>query len=181
MEYFIGEIRMFAGAFAPQGWSFCNGALLPIQGNEVLFSLLGNVFGGDGVRNFQLPDLRGKLPVGTGQLLGGNTYTLGGTGGGKIITIDTQDELPVHNHFLSVTTVPATTGDPANNMLAASNGAGYKDGVNLYIQPSPSAPLSAMDTDSMSNVGGGGAHANMQPYMCINYIIALQGLYPPQN
>jgi microcystin-dependent protein len=180
MDNFIGEIRMFAGNYAPQGWNMCDGTLLPIQGNQVLFSLIGTVYGGDGVQNFGLPDLRGKLPVGCGSLVEGMNYVLGGTGGSKTISIDT-DELPAHSHSLNALTASGTTGDPTNNMLAVSNGAGYKDGVNLYTQLFSGATLSAMNTDSMSNEGAGQSHANLQPYVCINYIIATVGLYPPQN
>jgi microcystin-dependent protein len=180
MENFIGEIRLFAGTFAPQGWHLCDGALLPISGNDALFSLLGTVFGGDGRTNFNLPDLRGRIPVGVGQLTGAWNYVLGVFGGAKTVAID-SDELPMHTHFLNATTAVATTGDPTNNVLATSNAAGYIGGANAYMTYLTGATTSAMSGDEMSSVGGGMIHNNMQPYTCINYIIATQGLYPPQS
>lgn len=185
MENFIGEIRLFAGTYAPEGWHICDGSLMSISDYEALFSLLGTVYGGDGRLTFGLPDLQGRIPVGTGKFPTSlNNYVLGAKGGTKASMVD-QDELPPHSHTMSATTANATTGDPTNNFLASSNGNGYADGVNLYINIQggvlpTGATIATLDTDSVDQTGGNHTHPNMQPYICINYIIALTGLYPQQ-
>jgi len=192
MDYYIGEIRAFAGNYAPQDWALCNGATLTINGNEALYSLLGVTYGGDGVTNFKLPDLRVKLPVGAGTIStpgGTGNYVLAGTGGATSVTL-TSDNLPPHTHTLTGLNVPATSSSPTNNMLAASNGNNstmtppYPD-VNLYTTlplPSggPTTPNATLGAAAISNTGGGQAHQNMMPYLCVNFIIATTGVYPQQ-
>lgn len=180
MDNFIGEIRMFAGTYAPVGWHLCDGSMLAIQGNDALFSLLGTLYGGDGSVNFGLPDLRGKIPVGSGQLDGGSKYLLGAKGGMKDVTIDIG-EMTSHSHTLNAANVPATTGNPSNNMLAVTNGVSYNDGVNLYVAPITGLVMSTMNANSITYTGGNQSHNNLQPCMCLNYIIATTGLYPPQS
>lgn len=193
MDYYIGEIRAFAGNYAPEDWALCNGATMPINGNEALFSLLGVTYGGDGVNNFKLPDLRVKLPVGAGTISaagGTGTYVLAGTGGATQVTL-TSPNLPPHTHTLTGLNTPATSSSPTNNMLAASNGNNstltppYPD-VNLYTTlPLPAGgtttPNATLGAGAIGNTGGSQAHQNMMPYLCVNFIIATTGLYPQQS
>jgi microcystin-dependent protein len=190
MDYYLGEVRAFAGIYAPTDWAICNGAALPIAGNEALYSLLGVTYGGDGVKDFKLPDLRVKLPVGAGKISaagGTGTYVLAGTGGTTQVTL-TADNLPPHTHPMQGVNIPATSSSPAGTMLAASNGNNstvtppYPD-VNLYTTlPLPaggtSTPNATMGASAIGNTGGGHAHQNMMPYVCVNFIIAIRGLYP---
>ena len=190
MDYYIGEVRAFAGSYAPIGWALCNGATLPVLGNEALFSLLGVTYGGDGSTNFKLPDLRVKLPVGAGQITaagGTANYVLGGTGGATQVTL-TPANLPPHTHALQGVNTPATNSSPTGNMLAASNGnnstvtPAYPD-VNLYTTlPLPAggttAPNATLGAGAIGNTGEGEAHQNMMPYVCVNFIIAINGVYP---
>ncbi|SFW85405.1 phage tail protein [Chitinophaga sancti] len=192
MECYIGEIRAFAGNYAPEDWALCNGATIPISGNEALYSLLGITYGGDGVTNFKLPDLRVKLPVGAGTISaqgGTGNYVLAATGGTTAVTL-TPADLPPHTHAFTGINTPATSSSPLHNMLAASNGNNsvvtppYPD-VNLYTTlPLPSGgtttPNATLGASTIGNTGGVEAHQNMMPYLCVNFIIALTGLYPQQ-
>lgn len=193
MDCYIGEIRAFAGNYTPENWALCNGATLPINGNEALYSLLGVTYGGNGVTNFNLPDLRVKLPVGAGTIStqgGTGNYVLAAGGGATTVTL-TEANLPPHTHTLTGINTPAITSSPVNNMLAASNGNNstvtppYPD-VNLYTTlPLPAGgtttPNATLGVSAISNTGGSQAHQNMMPYLVVNFIIATQGVYPPQD
>jgi microcystin-dependent protein len=160
---YVGEIRIFAGNFAPVGWMFCEGQLLPISENEVLFQLIGTTYGGDGQSTFALPDLRGRLP-----LHQGNGFILAETGGAEEITL-TVNQIPAHSHPLLASTNIAAQTSPANNVLAQSSSA------DLYIEDTANANLSPV---AMSAVGGSQPHTNFQPYLCVNFIISLFGIFP---
>ncbi|HKO96856.1 MAG TPA: tail fiber protein [Pyrinomonadaceae bacterium] len=160
---FVGEIRMFAGNFAPAGWMFCDGALLPISENETLFNIIGTTYGGDGESTFQLPDLRGRLP-----LHQGSGFILGETGGVEQVTL-TINQTPVHNHAYLATADAANTPNPGGNVI------GRSPQVFMFFN---GAPTVAMNNQIASPVGGSQPHTNFQPYVCVNYIISLFGLYP---
>jgi microcystin-dependent protein len=168
---YVGEIRIFAGNFAPNGWMFCEGQTLPISEWDVLFQLIGTTYGGDGEETFNLPDLQGRLPIhaGTG---GGGTYQLGELGGVESVTLTTQ-QIPVHNHALLGSNALATTNAPAGNVFATGTGAT----VFPYGTDAPPATLHA---STISPVGGSQPHDNFQPYLCLNYIISMFGIFPTQ-
>jgi microcystin-dependent protein len=166
-EPFLSEIRIMSFNFAPKGWALCNGQLLPINQNQALFSLLGTTFGGDGRVNFGLPDLRGQVPIHVG-----NGHTLGEKGGEQAHTLSIS-EIPTHVHTLNGTTAAANTAIPGNALLAASAATDP-----IYGNPSS---LVAMDPSSLANVGGSQAHLNMQPFLTLNFSIALQGIFPSPN
>ena len=159
---FVGEIRMFAGNFAPAGWAFCNGAILPISENEVLFQLIGTTYGGDGESTFALPDLRGRVPVHAG-----NGYILAENGGVEAVTL-TVNQIPAHSHQLVASTDIPTLSSPANALTGQAAGKPYR-------VPGATAQLSA---STLAPVGGGQPHDNLQPYVAINYIISLFGVFP---
>ena len=172
-EPFLGQIKIFAGNFAPRGWAFCDGQLLPINQHSALFSLLGTTYGGDGRTTFALPDLRGRAPihVGTGQGL--SPRTMGQRGGLEQVTL-TESQIPAHNH-------PANSGTVGNRVEAAGNywssdAAGNSAGFNTAHDAALMA-VGAIDMDQ----GSTAAHNNMQPCMGLNFIIALQGWYPSRN
>lgn len=180
MDPYIGEIRMFAGPYAPQGWHYCDGTVLPINNNEVLFSILGRTYGGDGATNFALPNLNGRVAIGAGQNPTGSNYTIAQAGGVTDVAITSEAMLPQHTHSLCATTSNATTGDPTNAILAASApGTGYSD-VKFYssLPQGMQAPNATLEAPTIGNTGGNQTHSNMQPYMVISYIICMQGLYP---
>jgi microcystin-dependent protein len=165
-EPFIGEIRMFGGNFAPNGWAFCDGRPLPISENDALFTLIGTTYGGDGQTTFNLPDLRGRVP-----LHQGSGFVLGQAAGVESVTLTVQ-QLPVHTHPFQGTTNPGSTTNPPTNVVAE-----VPTG-SVYIQDTPSV---ALDTASLLPVGGSQPHDNLQPYLCVSFIIALFGLFPPRN
>ena len=171
-EPYLGEITMFAGTFAPRGWAFCNGQLLPINQHQALFSLLGTNFGGDGRTSFGLPDLRGRAPIHTGQGPGLSYRFLGERGGVEQIAL-TSGEMPLHKHHIHATAGKATSTNPVGRGLASSRLVGYAD--------LPPDPVQAMAEQCMSETGGSQPHQNMPPFLGINYIIAIQGIYPPRN
>lgn len=160
---YVGEIRMFAGNFAPAGWMFCEGQLLPISENETLFQLIGTTYGGDGQSTFALPDLRGRIPIHQG-----NGFILAETGGAEEITL-TVSQIPAHSHPLLATMTVANDQTPSQNVLAQT---GTFDGY----QSSP--PTAAMAPQSISPVGGSQPHTNFMPYLCVDFIISLFGLFP---
>jgi microcystin-dependent protein len=169
---YVGEIRMFAGTFAPVGWAFCNGQTLPISENETLFNLIGTTYGGDGQETFDLPDLRGRAPKHQGTGLGLNTYIIGETGGVEEVTLTVQ-QIPNHRHALLATTGSGTTADPKGNIVASSpSSATYVDGVT---------PGNALAATSLTARGGSQAHDNRMPYLAVNHIISLFGIYPSQT
>lgn len=159
---YIGEIRMFAGSFAPVGWSFCNGSLLPISEYDTLFFVIGTTYGGDGESTFALPDLQSRVPIHMG-----NGYNLGQTGGAESVTLTTQ-QIPAHSHALIASTDVATLASPANAVTG-------QVASKLYRVPGATAP---MNSGLLSGAGGSQPHDNMQPYLTINYIISLFGIFP---
>jgi microcystin-dependent protein len=168
-EPLLGEIILLACNFEPRGYAFCDGRVLPIAQYTALFSLLGFTYGGDGQRTFALPDLRGRLPIGAGQGPGLSPYYLGQAGGTEAETL-TLDQLPAHTHALTYSTALGTVGSPEGAYLA-SNASGL-------------AQYEAAGTGSMaptSSTGGGQAHSNMQPFLALNYCIAMNGVYPQRN
>ena len=157
---------MVAGNFAPAGWMFCEGQLLPISEYETLFNLIGTTYGGDGQSTFALPDLRGRIP-----LHFGNGFTLAETGGVETVTLTTQ-QIPSHTHPLLATRNPGTTVNVSGNVVADSAA------VNIYIQDVTAANMSA---SSISVIGGSQPHNNFQPYLCVDFIISLFGIFPSQT
>lgn len=169
-EPFIGEIRMFAGNFAPRGWQFCQGQLLSIAQNSALFSILGTTYGGNGMTTFALPDLRGRVPLGPGQGLGLSPRTLGEQGGVETVTL-ISTQIPAHTHALNASSATPTTADPGGALLPTG-------ASRIYAGGAPSAQLSPT---SIGVAGGSQPHQNMQPFLAMNYIIAVEGIYPSRN
>ena len=170
-EPFIAEIRMFAGTFAPRGNSFCDGQLLAISQNEALFSLLGTVYGGDGRTTFALPDMRGRLPLHVGTGPGLSPRALGSKGGVETVTI-TEGQLPTHNHGpMQASTDNATQTSASGQVLAAV-------GFDPYRAANPDVSMAAT---AITSVGGDGSHTNLMPFLCLNFIIALFGIFPSRN
>jgi microcystin-dependent protein len=167
---FVAEIRIFAGNFAPRGWAFCNGQVLPIAQNTALFSLLGTTYGGNGQTNFALPDLQGRFPMMPGQGPGLSLRDLGEQGGSETVTL-LPSEIPSHNHTLRATTA-GTTGTPSGAVIAAATG-----GPLVYGAPGDPVPMA---DSTLGPAGSGQPHPNRQPYLALNFIIALQGIYPPR-
>jgi microcystin-dependent protein len=165
-EPFLSEIRIFSFNFPPKGWSFCNGQFLPINQNQALFSLLGTTYGGNGQTTFALPNLRGQAALHFG---GG--FTLGQAGGSTSVTI-TQQTMPQHLHFLNGTTTTGNSSPLANAVPATLGATIYSNAVSN---------LATFDPSSVTSVGGSQAHTNLQPYLVLNFCIALQGIFPSQN
>jgi microcystin-dependent protein len=163
---YIGEVRMFAGNFAPAEWMFCEGQLLPISENETLFNLIGTTYGGDGQSTFALPDLRGRIP-----LHFGNGFRQAEMGGVETVTLTVQ-QIPAHSHSFLASTNNASTANAGGNLLAQT------PSYSPYIAASPNSPLSPA---SGGSVGGSQPHDNFQPYICINYIISMSGIFPSQT
>ncbi|KJV06153.1 phage tail protein [Methylocucumis oryzae] len=163
---YVGEIRMFAGNFAPAGWMFCAGDLLPISEYETLFQLIGTTYGGNGQDTFGLPDMRGRVPIHMGNV--GTVFILAETGGAEEITL-TMNQIPAHSHPLLVSSDAANSSNAAGNVLGAS----------LTTTPLFAAtPNLTLAAESISSVGGSQPHTNFQPYLCINFIISLYGIFP---
>ena len=169
-QCYVGEIRMFAGNFAPAGWMFCKGQVLPISENEVLFQLIGTTYGGDGQETFQLPDLQGRLPIHQGTLPGGSSYNIGQAAGSEEVTLSTQ-QIPAHTHAFLASGNGADSASPRNAVIAISTT------LNSFITSNPDQQMAP----SMSPVGGNQPHSNMQPYLCVNFIISLFGVFPSQS
>lgn len=170
-EPYIGEIRMFAGSFAPAGWAFCNGQLIPISENDALFTLIGTTYGGDGQETFALPNLQSRVPIHAGQGPGLNNYTLGEAAGVETVTLSTQ-QIPVHTHAMIATGDVGALNTPTSNILAQCAG------VKTYSAAAPNTPLNAQ---AVTPVGGSQPHENMQPFLVISFIISLFGRFPNQN
>jgi microcystin-dependent protein len=160
---YVGEIRMFAGNFAPAGWMFCEGQLLPISENETLFQLIGTTYGGDGESTFGLPDLRGRIPIHQG------TNILAQTGGSEEVTL-TMQQIPMHTHAMLASTAVGNNPNPGGNVLGTSPGT-----VQPYLEADPNVNMA---TNSVSPIGGSQPHTNFQPYLCIDFIISLFGIFP---
>jgi microcystin-dependent protein len=165
---FVAEIRIFPFNFAPKGWAFCNGQLLPLSQNTALFSLLGTTYGGDGKSNFALPNLQGSAPIHAGQGQGLSLYDLGQQGGTETVTL-LQTELPGHSHSYSISSQLALSNSPPSQLF------GVGDGVNLYA---PANNLTGMAQQALTLTGGGLPHNNMMPFLTLNFNIALQGVFP---
>lgn len=164
---YVGEIRMFGGNFAPSGWMFCAGQLLPISENETLFQLVGTTYGGDGQQTFALPDLRGRVPIHQGQGPGLSSYVLAQNGGIETVTL-TTNQIPIHTHIPMASNTGASD-NPANNFWANStSGKPY----------SAAPPAVQMNAGSITPVGGSQPHENMIPFLCVSYIISLFGIFP---
>lgn len=159
-EPFLSEIRIVSFVFAPKGWALCNGQLLPINQNQALFSLLGTTFGGDGRVNFALPDFRGRMPIHVGQ-----SHTLGERGGEEAHTLSIN-ELPTHTHVPLATSATGRATGPAGNVFAASRGS-YAASATTSVR-----------ADAITSVGGSQAHLNLPPFLTLNFVIALQGIFP---
>ncbi len=170
-EPYIGEIRMFAGNFAPVGWMFCEGQTLPISENDALFTLIGTTYGGDGQETFNLPNLASRVPIHMGTGPDGTTYQIGEMAGTEQETLTTQ-QIPIHNHQLMASTGPGGINTPGGNITAES------PSVKYLIEDTPSL---AMNAQAISPVGGSQPHENCQPFLCINFIISLFGVFPTQT
>jgi len=168
-EPFIGMIVMFAGNFAPRNWAFCNGQLLSISQNTALFSILGTTYGGNGQTTFGLPDLRGRVPMHPGQGPGLSPRSLGETSGVETVTL-LQTEIPAHSHLVGCSSDDATSGDPSLNFPAAFPQKIYSNAAGK-----------TMNGTMIGNTGGSQPHNNIQPYQCVNFIIALFGIFPSRN
>ena len=167
-EPFLSEIKIVSFNFPPKGWALCNGQLLPINQNQALFALLGTTYGGNGQTNFALPNLRGQVPIHMG-----NGHTLGETAGSTSVTVNIQ-QLPTHTHFLQGVSADANNKSPVNALLARSASA------NAYALPNAGG-LVTFPADAVTSVGGSQPHNNMMPYLVLNFIIALQGIFPSRN
>ncbi|MEN0054285.1 MAG: tail fiber protein [Mucilaginibacter sp.] len=175
---FLGTVSLFAGNFAPRGWALCNGQLMSIAQNSALFSLLGTTYGGDGITTFALPDLRGRAPIHWGQGPGLTNRELGEASGSENVTL-VVTQMPQHNHIVSASTTTATQGSPAGNVLAVSTDPGAGSAPLNFIEPA--SINTTMAPGTISPAGGNQPHNNMQPYLTITFIIALQGIYPSRN
>jgi microcystin-dependent protein len=173
MNPFVAEIRIFPFNFAPKGWAFCDGQILPLSQNTALFSLLGTTYGGDGKSNFALPDLQGNAPMHPGQGPGFSLHDLGETGGSETVSL-LESEIPSHIHFLQANLYEADVPYPENNVLAPT-----VDGDSYY--PAAGATLVSLNDNSLTPAGGDQPHNNMMPYLTLNFCIALQGVYPPRT
>jgi len=173
---FVAEIRMFTGNFAPKGWAFCNGQLMPISQNTALFSLLGTTYGGDGKATFGLPDLQGSAPMQPGQGPGLSLHDIGESGGSQAVTL-LQSEMPGHNHAANC--VNSVAGNTTNPVLwAQTAGSGRQQGPPTYAT---AVPTVTMNPQAIGITGGGQPHNNMSPYLAVSFIIALQGVFPPRT
>jgi microcystin-dependent protein len=162
---YVGEIRLFAGNFAPNGWAYCNGALLPISEYETLFQLIGTTYGGDGQTTFALPDLRSRIPIHQG-----SGFVIGQSAGTETVTL-TVSQIPAHTHTMVASTGTSNTPNPANNLIGQSTQA------DVFFGDPPSG---AMNTNAIGSVGGNQPHDNMMPFLCVGFIISLFGIYPAQ-
>jgi microcystin-dependent protein len=169
---FVGEIRMFAGNFAPAGWHFCDGAPMPISENDVLFTLIGTTYGGDGQETFNLPNFLGRVPIHMGTGGSGTTYQMGEMAGVETVTLTTQ-QIPAHNHAFLASTDPGGAGTPQNGVLATE--------ANVTPYRANLAPTIPMAANMLGADGGSQPHENLQPLLCINYIISLFGVFPTQT
>ena len=173
-DQFVAEIRMFAGNFAPSGWALCNGQILPISQNTALFSLLGVMYGGNGTSNFALPNLQGSAPLGYGQGPGLSSRVQGQAGGEPTVTLLTA-QIPAHTHAAQAATAGGLDSPAGTVWGEAQLG---KTPLNIYAPKPGNVPMS---TQALGFVGGGQPHNNLPPYLCLNFIIALTGIFPPRN
>jgi microcystin-dependent protein len=176
---YVGEIRMFGGSFAPSNWAFCNGQPMPISQYDVLYSLIGTTYGGNGQTTFNLPNLQGRLAVGMGTGNGLSPYVIGQAAGTETVTL-TVGTMPSHNHPLMASKTVATLASPTGNVTGA--GPTSPAPAYLYTNPgSPSPQIGNLVSSSVAPSGGSVPHANMMPSLCVSFIIALFGIYPSQS
>ena len=191
MEAFISTILIWPPNFAPTGWALCAGQLLSISQNTALFSLLGTTYGGNGISNFALPNLQGRIPVGAGQGTGLSPYIIGQTGGVESVTLNVNT-IPPHTHSatqnltvsLPAVTTTGTTNQPSPSVVPAAPTDAARNPVNIYSNATPTQTLgkpAIAGSISVGSTGGGQPHENRQPYLAVNYIIALQGIFPSRN
>jgi microcystin-dependent protein len=172
-EPYVGEIRLFAGSFAPRGWALCDGQLLSVSSNDALFSLFGTIYGGDGRTTFGLPDMRGRIPVHQGTGPGLSNRRLGSKGGAETVTL-TENQLPAHAHATGSGNA-ATSADPSSKVMGTT-------GRQFYGAAAGATPGSTASAPQVSQiVGANQAHANVMPFQCVNFIICISGLFPPRN
>jgi microcystin-dependent protein len=176
-EQYLGEIRTFAFNFAPSGWAQCNGQTLAIQSNTALFSLLGTTYGGNGTTNFQLPNLQSRIGIHQGQGAGLSPYQIGETGGLENVTLLTTN-LPAHNHSINISSTGANVTDPSGALLAETNNGNPRSSYPTYTSGSATG---TMASGAVATVGGSQPHNNLQPFLCLNFCIALQGIFPSRN
>jgi microcystin-dependent protein len=173
MDPFVAEIRIFPFNFAPKGWAFCDGQILPLSQNTALFSLLGTTYGGDGKSNFALPDMQGNAPMHPGQGPGLSLHDLGETGGSETVSL-LESEIPAHSHSMGAQNVPlGTVQTPSGNVYS------HPASGNLFNSANPQ--VVNMSDNTLAPAGGDQPHNNMQPYLTLNFCIALQGVYPPRT
>ena len=170
MDPYIGQITLFGGTFAPLGWAFCDGQLLPISQYDALFSLIGTIYGGDGQTNFALPDLRSRVPIHQGQGAGLSNRVIGQTGGQEQVTL-TIGQIPSHTHQPAASAVGGTANQPGGNVWAATTGARQFAAV----------ANASMNAAAIGSAGQNQAHENRPPYQAVNYIIAVEGIYPSRS
>ncbi len=175
MDPFVAEIRIFPFDFAPKGWAFCDGQILPLSQNTALFSLLGTTYGGDGKSNFALPNMQGNAPMHPGQGPGLSLHDLGEMSGSETVTL-LELEIPSHSHTMMSLPAPGNRTAPGNNSMARVSGT-----TGPYLPASPLPALVAMSNNAITPAGGDQPHNNMQPYLTLNFCIALQGVYPPRT
>jgi microcystin-dependent protein len=174
MDPFVAEIRIFPFNFAPKGWAFCDGQILPLSQNTALFSLLGTTYGGDGKSNFALPNMQGNVPMHPGQGPGLSLHDLGETGGSDTVSL-LESEIPSHNHNFMVSNQQSDIQQPQPSVAL-----GRTVGATPFVTGSPTPALVQMSSNSLSPAGGDQPHNNLQPYLTLNFCIALQGVFPPR-
>jgi microcystin-dependent protein len=173
-EQYLGEIRMFGFQFAPEGWAMCNGQTLAISQNTALFSLLGTTYGGNGTTTFQLPNLQSRVPIHQGQGTGLSPYVMGQIQGAENVALSIQ-QIPSHNHSLNCNTGGGNAASPQSNFPAVES-----TGTSLDYNTAATSGAT-MNPTALSLVGGGQPHTNIQPYLCVNFCIAMQGIFPSRN
>jgi microcystin-dependent protein len=172
---FVAEIRIFPFNFAPKGWAFCDGQILPLSQNTALFSLLGTTYGGDGKSNFALPNMQGNVPMHPGQGPGLSLHDLGETGGSDTVAL-LESEIPAHSHTMMSLPAPANRTSPVGNSIARVQGV-----TGPYVPGNPQPAIVSMSDSAVAPAGGDQPHNNLQPYLTLNFCIALQGVYPPRT
>jgi microcystin-dependent protein len=175
MDPFVAEIRIFPFNFAPKGWAFCDGQILPLSQNTALFSLLGTTYGGDGKSNFALPNMQGNAPMHPGQGPGLSLHDLGETGGSDTVSL-LESEIPSHSHAMMAINIPPDQAAPQSD-----RGMSRSVNAQAYVPGSPLPALAAMDGQTLAPAGGDQPHNNLQPYLTLNFCIALQGVFPPRT